>query len=221
MTPGSPGFHSPTGSNSIGVTAACRSRRLIRNHQSTVNISRLKFYLVYSCLPVTQTASETINRQQFGLPSPSMPGNRHRRGTTNRPISAQKHPAQRCVPCSRLPVTRATVANLGVLPPLEVCGVTCNRSSVELWPTRHLKHLLFRRFRTTPEVAWPARYLYLYTAWVPLKAYNRGATTETSFSSGQQVYPSPFKPTRADACKRNPSNEQPNSIRSLARAWAL
>ena len=38
---------------------------------------------------------------------------------------------------------------------------------------------------------------------------------------GQQVYPSPFKPTRADACKRNPSNEQPNSIRSLARAWAL
>ena len=32
---------------------------------------------------------------------------------------------------------------------------------------------------------------------------------------------SPFKPTRADACKRNPSNEQPNAIRSLARAWAL
>ena len=26
---------------------------------------------------------------------------------------------------------------------------------------------------------------------------------------------------RADACKRNPSNEQPNAIRSLARAWAL
>ena len=70
-----------------------------------------------------------------------------------------------------------------------------------------------RRFRTTPEVGWLARYLYLYTAWVPLKAYERGATPETSFSSGQQVYPSPFKPTRADACKRNPSNEQPNAIR--------
>ena len=107
-----------------------RSCREIRNHQSTVNISRLKFYRVYSRLPVTQTAPSTINRQQFGLPSPSMPGNRHRRGTTNRPMSVQKHPAQRCVLCSRLPVTRATVANLGVLPPLEVCGVTCDRSSV-------------------------------------------------------------------------------------------
>ena len=118
--------------------------------KSTVNISRLRVHPGYSRLPVTQTAPWTINRQHFGLPSPSMPGNRHRRETTNRPISVQKHPAQRCVLCSRLPVTRATVANLGVLPPLEVCGVTCNRSSVELWPTRHLKHLLFQAFPHHP-----------------------------------------------------------------------
>ena len=146
MTPGSPSvsFHHRLefypGYSRLPVTQTA-SETINRQH-----FPALKFYPGYSCLPVTQTAPETINRQQLGLPSPSMPGNRRRRGTTNRPISAQKLPAQRCFHCSRLPVTRATVANLGVLPPFVVCGVTCNRSSVELWPTRDLKHLLLQAF---------------------------------------------------------------------------
>ena len=43
-----------------------------------------------------------------------------------------------------------SATNLDVLPPLEVCGVTCDRSSVELWPTRYLKHLLFQAFPHHP-----------------------------------------------------------------------
>ena len=151
MTPGSPGFHSPTGSKSFRVTAACRSRRLLP--KPSINRRHFPAQILSGLQPLAGHADCTLNHKPSTIWSSfsfHMPGNRHRRGTTNRPMSVQKHPAQRCVLCSRLPVTRATVANLGVLPPLEVCGVTCDRSSVELWPTRYLKHLLFQAFPHHP-----------------------------------------------------------------------
>ena len=42
-----------------------------------------------------------------------------------------------------------------------------------LQPSITTQTFVSRRFHTTFEVAWPARYPYLYTARVPLEAYAR------------------------------------------------